>query len=205
MDPTWRGKPFQTLSNGDYEEIAWELAELNFRFELLALDSRLNTDKESISGHPSRQELVEACFADGSLLVADLSSANQGLANPSWKGRAPYLHALKRLMMTWRGDANKPLPSLITTEKVRWTEDELLDLEKCIAQLYVTSFHQQFHRAAVIPRRLSHQVPIGSTLAQTPTPTPPAVSTRVKRPEVTILNEHPNVFYDVSLLDNNTE
>jgi hypothetical protein len=35
----WNGKVVQTLSDNEREEILWELSELNFRFELLALHS----------------------------------------------------------------------------------------------------------------------------------------------------------------------
>jgi hypothetical protein len=80
------------------EEILWELSELNFHFELLALHSQATTapDKDP-------QELVSACFPgcnSRSLLVADLGTANHGLAGGSWEDRAFYLHALKRLMMS---------------------------------------------------------------------------------------------------------
>jgi hypothetical protein len=33
------GRVVQTLSDNEHEEILWELSELNFRFELLALHS----------------------------------------------------------------------------------------------------------------------------------------------------------------------
>jgi hypothetical protein len=35
----WNGKVIQTLNNNEREEVLWELSELNFRFELLALHS----------------------------------------------------------------------------------------------------------------------------------------------------------------------
>jgi hypothetical protein len=63
------------------------------------------------------QELISACFPGSksrSLLVADLlGTANHGLADGNWENRATYVHALKRLMMTWRGE----VPSIINTEK----------------------------------------------------------------------------------------
>ena len=75
-------------SNLQREEILWELAELNFRFELLALDSRATTSSDSES---ERQALVSACFPNctsGSLLVADLGAANHGLASENWEEKA---------------------------------------------------------------------------------------------------------------------
>jgi len=35
----WNGKVCETLTDAEREEILWELSELNFRFELMALDS----------------------------------------------------------------------------------------------------------------------------------------------------------------------
>ena len=37
----WNGSVVETLNNLKGEEILWELAELNFHFELLALDARV--------------------------------------------------------------------------------------------------------------------------------------------------------------------
>lgn len=88
-------------NNLQHEEILWELAELNFCFELLALDSHATTGSDSESEH---QALVSACFPNctsGLLLVADLRAANHGLASENWEEKALYLRALKRVMMSW--------------------------------------------------------------------------------------------------------
>jgi hypothetical protein len=73
----------ETLSDNEREEILWELSELNFCFELLALHSRAMTapDKDP-------QELISACFPgcnSCSLLIADLGTANHGLADGNWE------------------------------------------------------------------------------------------------------------------------
>ncbi|KAF8226803.1 hypothetical protein L208DRAFT_1300099 [Tricholoma matsutake] len=98
----WNGKVCEALTDADHEEILWELAELNFRFELLALDSQATT-----SMNDDQQELISACFpgcTPCSLLAADLGMANHGLADGNWENRATFLHALKRIMMGWRGN-----------------------------------------------------------------------------------------------------
>jgi hypothetical protein len=172
----WNGRVVETLTDLEREEIVWELCELNFRFELLALDSRATTIPES-----KRQTLVSECFPGNSLLVADLGSANHGLASHSWEERALYLHAMKRLMMTWRGK----VPPIITAEKVRWTMHDIEDLEREITKFYVASFYNHFRRAPVAPRGLSHQ-------AASYVPPPP--------PPITVVNPRPKVFYDVSLV-----
>jgi len=95
----WNGKVVKTLNDAECEEVLWELSELNFQFELLALHSQATTRIEE-----DLQGLISACFPGSklrSLLVADLGSANHGLADGNWENRATYVHALKRLMMTW--------------------------------------------------------------------------------------------------------
>jgi len=174
----WNGKAVKNLSNEEREEIVWELAELNFRFELLALDSRATT-----APGENRHMLVSECFpgsSSKSLLVADLGAANHGLSSQSWEERALYLQALKRLMVTWRG----AVPQTIMIEKVRWTMRDMQDLEGEITKFYVASFYNHFHRAPVVPRGLSHQ-----TAPYVPPP-----------PKATVLNPSPNVFYDLSLI-----
>lgn len=177
----WNGKSVESPNDLEREEILWELAELNFRFELCALDSRVTTaDPEN------RQELIAACFPGGkdgtaSLLVADLGVANHGLASENWEEKAPYLQALRKVMATWRGE----IPPIIQTEKYKWTKQEIEDLENAVAAFYVLSFYNHFHRAPVVPRGLSHQ----ASLFRMPPP-----------PKVKVLDPHPNTFYDVSAL-----
>jgi hypothetical protein len=183
---TWNGDvvTIHDLSDLQREEVLWELAELNFRFELLALDSRATTTTCSDS---VRQQLVSACFPNcdsGPLLVADLGGANHGLASQDWEERARYLHALKRVMMSWQGE----LPSILKMEKVHWHALEVQELEDAITEFYVTSFYKHFQRPPIVPRGLSHS----AVLYRAPTP-----------PEVTVINPLPNTFYDVSRISSN--
>jgi hypothetical protein len=178
----WNGKVVESPNNLEREEILWELAELNFCFELLALDARA-------AGSPPdhfRQQLVAACFPGGedgtnALLVADLGAANHGLASQSWEEKGLYLQALRKLMATWRGE----VPLIIRTEKFQWTRPEIEDLEDAIATFYVRSFYSHFRRAPIVPRGLSHQVSLHRVR-------PP--------PRIKVQDSRPNVFYDVSAL-----
>jgi hypothetical protein len=178
----WNGKVITSLNDLEREEILWELAELNFRFELLALDSRA-TSAPSVF---SRQELIRDCFpgtkgGDGALLVADLGAANHGLASENWEEKALYMQALRKIMMTWRGD----VPPIILAEKFQWTNREIEDLEDAIAVFYVRSFYNHFRRAPVVPRGLSHQ----ALPYRAPLP-----------PTITVQDPAPNIFYDISVL-----
>jgi len=173
----WNGSVIDSLGDRDREEILWELAELSFRFELLALDTRVTT---SISD--DRQELIRACFPGGasaSLLVADLGAANDGLGNVHWEPKSVYLHALKKVMTTWKGE----VPAIILAEKVRWTEREIEDLEGGITCFYMKMFYQHFGRAPIVPRRLSH----ATSLYRVPYPR-----------GLTMVNPRPNIAYDLT-------
>ncbi|KAF8239974.1 hypothetical protein L208DRAFT_1235013, partial [Tricholoma matsutake] len=131
-------------------EILWELAKLSFRFELLALDTWVTTGTSD-----DCQELIRACFLGGasaSLLVADLGTANHGLGNVHWEPRSVYLHALKKVMTTWKGE----VPPIILAKKMQWTEWEIEDLEGETTHFYVKMFYDHFGQASITPRHLSH-------------------------------------------------
>jgi hypothetical protein len=128
------------------------------------------------------QELISACFPgcdSHSLLVADLGTANHSLADGSWEDQVFYLHALKRFMMSWKGD----IPPILHVEKSQWPEWDIHDLEIAITSFYIKSFYNYFRHASIVPRGLSNVAPLYHI------PDPPAV---------TILDPRPDLFYDVS-------
>jgi hypothetical protein len=134
----------------------------------------------------NHQELIAVCFPGGkdgtaSLLVADLGAANHGLASENWEEKAPYLQALRKVVVTWRGE----IPHIIRTEKYHWAKQEIHGLENAVASFYVLSFYNHFHRAPVLPHGLSHQASLFHML-------PP--------PRIKVLDLLPNAFYDLSIL-----
>jgi hypothetical protein len=149
---SWNGIDFDALGDHHFEEVLWELAELNFRFELAALDGRMSGLMVS-----DRNPLVVACFPDaaetGSLLIVKLECADQGLGSLNWQQKSRYLLALKRLMMGWTACT---LPEIIKEEKIVWKASELDVLEEAITKLYSQEFYDHFRRAPIVPRRLSH-------------------------------------------------
>ncbi|KAJ7476291.1 hypothetical protein B0H11DRAFT_1917507 [Mycena galericulata] len=130
------------------KEILWGLAEMNFRFELLALDARA-------SGIDRPNECRE-CFAGGTLLGFDIGLSKQGLAAIASSQRLPYLQRLAKLMHDWK---SRPRPSWIDKAKDHqdWTTADIEDLECDVATYYTQSFYLLFGRAAVIPMRLEHE------------------------------------------------
>lgn len=150
----WRKQPLfpETLpSTGVSQEILWELYELNFRFEFLALDRRAQVVEDT---SPDHQGLLMSCFpSDGPLMVVDIDMANKGLAAPSLSDRAPYIVAMKTVMRGWRGR----VPEVIGGDAKpigEYTTQELTVLENAVARFYTQSFFYHFGRAAVIPHSL---------------------------------------------------
>ena len=179
----WNGIDFDALGDHHFEEVLWELAELNFRFELAALDSRMSGSTVS-----DRYHLVVTCFPDaaetGSLLIVKLECADQGLGSLNWQQKSRHLLALKRLMMGWTACT---LPEIIKQdpEKIVWKASELEVLEESITKLYTQEFYDHFCRAPIIPRHLSHA-------AQT-------VALMRHADEPRVLDPWPLHYYDLSM------
>lgn len=179
---TWMGKDFSTLENQDFEEILWEMAELNFRQEFLALDLRIHADlsKNHASDTLSRQDQVSACFPSGNLLIATIPEANRGLASYDSEERCRYLLRMQTLMRDWPGIK----PPILSVDQFRWRLGEIEELEKGVATFYTQTFFNCFRRAPVIPRRISHSPP---DLAIPP-------------PVLKVLDPAPNVYHDITQL-----
>ncbi len=94
----WRSIELENLTDDHHREIVWELAELNFRFELLALDARAATNG-------GNHDLLLCCLPYGlttAFVAVDVGSANHGLGHPTWRQRAPYVFPLMNAMRSWR-------------------------------------------------------------------------------------------------------
>jgi hypothetical protein len=124
----------------------WRLSELNFRFELLALNKR--------AGPAGRDEFecdqaVRDALLLTSLQAVDMDSSKQGFRSSHWRSRLPHLLNLATLMRDWSGD--KPLPLLQDIPIDDYNELNTGVLEDAVARFYTDSFFIFFGRAAVIP------------------------------------------------------
>jgi len=145
------------------QEILWELFELNFRFEFMALDSRAHIPSASPTIDIPRVDLLLQCFPCsicGSILVVRTEFAHQGLAASSWMDRAPFIIAMKNVVRTWtgfekvlRGCGQVDLNA--NQDVAAYSESEINAMELALATFYTQSFYDFFGRAAVIPRRLA--------------------------------------------------
>ena len=183
----WHGIPFENLQDEHFEQILWELAEINFRFEFQALDrrARRNTPFESLDVHSS----LAACVPDLLFAVPSLSVANHGLASLSPRERSHYLFAMARVMSKWRGV--DPEGWIVQTEKLQWDPKQLQALENEVASLYAQLFHDCFRRAPVIFRRLSDKA--ASALTSSHCIHEPILSPHVANNPMIILNVNDNL------------
>jgi hypothetical protein len=138
-----------SLPDCEAQKILWKLTELNFRFELLALDKRAHPNGDE----DARQDLIAECFGVSTLLATDDQQANSGLGSSDWRQRLPCLLILQRLMRDWEG--MKPTPLLLLDRTLTdYLEADVLQLEGAVAGFYTDSFFQFFGRAPIIPAHL---------------------------------------------------
>ena len=130
--------------------LIWELCELNFRWELQALDRRLSKD---VTRRLHRQELLMRCFAVRHNCITSIHSplAASGLAAKTFRERHPFLQAFWGLMNDWPLAKpstwfDRPLSPVECPASDRWERD--------LVTFYVQTFYDHFGRPAVLPRTL---------------------------------------------------
>ncbi|KAJ7433778.1 hypothetical protein B0H11DRAFT_1939210 [Mycena galericulata] len=131
----------------------WEISELNFRLEFVALDKRLHVPP---STEPmSREQMIYSCFpgwtsAGFSLVDSDLRYAKQGLASQHWKEKLPFLLRLNAVMKSWAGYAASHIYILD-----QYDAKGVSALEFRLARFYTQCFFESFGRPATIPMALA--------------------------------------------------
>ena len=134
------------------QQILWELCQLNFQYELSALDHRAHVPVVGTIG-PPRDQLILACFPGRpSLMFAPLQSAREGLAAPDWRARRSSIAAMRTLMKTWKGFTGFGFH--LAREVNSLSEREFQEVESSVAHLYTQFFYDYFARAAVVPHTL---------------------------------------------------
>jgi hypothetical protein len=131
-------------------EILWELYELNFRFEFLALDLRLSQQDSSLD--------IATVFpgSEGSVTRVRISSTNYGLVADDWKTRLPSIMALVTCMCSWNVEqVPQTFKAAVGREWSTITKEEMLRLEEAAASFYVQKFFDNFGRAAIVPHRIT--------------------------------------------------
>jgi len=86
-----------------FQEIVWELYELNFHLELVSLDQCANRDPVKVDLEIHVQEILR-CFPNMSgVSVVTILYANTGLITNDWRERLPFILAFVGVMSCWKG------------------------------------------------------------------------------------------------------
>ena len=129
----WNGSEWNGDSAGNavlVKEVLWELSELNFRYELFALDVE-KTGKER-----QTQILVAVGNEQDSIFRVSVGQINTGLVSTKVETRSNRLRSLHELMGAWQDRVEVP-----PAER----------LESTVASLYCQTFFDTFGRLPILP------------------------------------------------------
>ena len=150
----WRGQTVIGSRPPDHlaKEIIWELYELNFRQDLVNLDSQLD---ESNMARFERQGLLDKCWIR-TREYADLVKSQDGFASTDSQKRLEVIRVLHRLMSTWCRLKPPILLSLLPNNMGGHNLRVRLDcIEEELAHYFTSRFLESFCRAPSIPYRLA--------------------------------------------------
>ncbi|KAJ8085059.1 hypothetical protein PM082_003838 [Marasmius tenuissimus] len=163
----WKGQRYVQDSmppTSVVQEFLCELFEINFRYELVALDRLVNTT--TMSKGEREQEVLGTIPYFNSSLIPQWSSypetgcGREGLASESISMRRATLLGLFKVMEGWNGGKYAmPRPLVEGMDVLKYwereaTEQELFQYEKGLAHHYVSSFSSVFGRAPLLPHKL---------------------------------------------------
>ncbi|KAH6865348.1 hypothetical protein BKA70DRAFT_1244851, partial [Coprinopsis sp. MPI-PUGE-AT-0042] len=139
-------------------EVLWELHEMGFRLELLALDQALAPEKWS-SGSVSRELVIRKVFpsSDGKVaefFVSSIPNRNQGLASFAWKERLQSISALRNLMLSW-STCSSSIRNSPPLTKIN-SQEAAACVERDVVEFYFSAFTNHFDRLPIPPVRLPY-------------------------------------------------
>ncbi len=149
----WFGSLWSPDSVEQTRQIMWELSEVEFRYELLALDCHFVSYADKVEQRPMleglRRAMIQSIFADRPPILTALPTENVGLAAADILKRAASLEALRQLMSRWPSvpDSIKNVQALTEMDSSALSRAEAL-----ICKYYVQTFWETAGRAATIPR-----------------------------------------------------
>jgi hypothetical protein len=148
--PLWHGAFLRVdnISAMQANEMLWELAEFNFRCELLTLDRRLCAlpSPDSLKRHEEILDCLVPYPLARAFFVLETPLINRGLCSPTLQERAPFLINMRSLMSNWK----TPFSGFedVTAGS---SETVLLCLERAVVSFYVTTFFEMFGRSPSVP------------------------------------------------------
>ena len=145
----WFEHDLQGIKHGLCPLILWELSELAFRHELIAMDRLLVPYRTEPWREVEREDLISRIFPDRSAHAPPyLPNEAKGLVDPLPHRRVGSLQALQHVFVRW-----PRCPSSAIAERVvhNMREEEILAIEKELVSFYVNTFFEQSGRAPMIP------------------------------------------------------
>ncbi|EJF55526.1 hypothetical protein DICSQDRAFT_175800 [Dichomitus squalens LYAD-421 SS1] len=148
----WHGHHFEHVLEALVPAVIWEIFELGFHYELLALDRFLRPSiSRSRAEEAVREDLLATVFPGGWLRAVDAlpSSNSSGLFATHLHRRVTALNALRLVLMQWPG-----CPSAIVSASPLQGNDRdevIVDLERHLASFYVDTFFTCAGRAPIVP------------------------------------------------------
>jgi hypothetical protein len=118
------------------KELLWELAEINFFYEFLALDAR--------ASGLDRPNECHRCFAGKGLIGMDFRESQRGLAAHETMEHLPYLLCMAGLMCDWSVPCEQPKQIDIVRGRMEWVDGSVHHLEQKVAEYYTQSFYELF-------------------------------------------------------------
>ena len=153
----WHGSRIDNVGGDLAPAILWELFELSFRYELLALDRYLRPSESRSRPEEARREDLLAKVFPGHWLraVNSLPSVDSpGLFAELPQRRVSALNALRDVLLRWPG-----CPSTITSAAPLQNNDStdtIVCMERELSWFYVNTFFSYSARAPLIPHLYPH-------------------------------------------------
>ncbi|KAL0062777.1 hypothetical protein AAF712_010350 [Marasmius tenuissimus] len=155
---TWNGERYEIGQLSEtrlVKEIVWELFELNFRFELYALDRALHQIGHASYGvgdNTTFNPEVQSCFPTGVVAPTEVSleNASHGLAAAKLRDREQYFRQLCHVMKQWPGGAYADR----FLSKRTFSDNEVEEMEGWATRFYCQEFYNKFGRPPILPHRI---------------------------------------------------
>ncbi|KAL0569313.1 hypothetical protein V5O48_012658 [Marasmius crinis-equi] len=145
---------------GVVQEVLWELFEINFRYELIALDCICHTTGAS-KGECEDEVLKLFGHFCSSLIPEHVAWGREGFAHENLNERRVALWGLYMVMEGWSGNCYAmPRPLVEGSQCLKPWEQEVVDerdlfhYEVTSVTHYIATFATIFGRAPILPHRL---------------------------------------------------
>ena len=153
---TWFGFSLSFVKSCMVPLVIWEMFELGFRYELLALDRYLVPLRQGSFGEEERDELLSRVFGGDLYCLSDLPDEPLGLCSPYPHRRAAAIEGFRRIISRWPG-CPETIHGAIPVSTAM-SEREITEIETILVRFYVNRFFAESGRAPIIPHAFPHEL-----------------------------------------------